>query len=224
MGFPIRTQGRTPDAKVPAKAGTRPSVSGDYDVVIVRAGGGSFWVKRPKEGGAYMLGDVRESPVPHGLDVYRAMSVALPFVPDGGVLNFPECVWSEGFVVREVAELADPEGALVKAKFEYANPKPTYDRADPSKNLLKLQGWIALDPARNWALRRYEFTREIANPPGGKNAAWPPSWEVRVVGSVRYKKVGSNVIPLESESAITQKMADGAFPTPWSRGNRQWDD
>ena len=137
-----------PDEELPGDTGRSgaavPAPPSDrYSELVMVRSEISFWVRRSKQGGPFMLGDVKTSGPPRALVVYKAMLVDLPYVPTGAQSEFPECVWSKEFAIRDVTTSSDSEGPLVKAAFEYIP-------ADKSKT--KMRGWIALDPSRNWAI------------------------------------------------------------------------
>jgi len=151
--------------------------------VVVDAVKQAFIVGNTSPGAPYFL-ERSDPPGSYSVDTdrYRRLILAAPYCP-GHLPEFPDCVSSPTFKVSEITQVSDSGERLLKASFEYSP-------SDRKKR--KLSGWLAVDPAMNWAVRKYEIL--IRNP------AKTPEL-TKFVGTASFTRNGETVVLVKSESS-----------------------
>jgi len=99
----------------------------------------------------------------------------------GRVFLLPEMIDWPGFRIIEVRRVNQAGASLVRVAFKC--------QPDAAKSLPELDGWLLLDPDRDWALREHEV-----------RLTWPasPDYHSLVTGKVRYADgAGSGPLPEE---------------------------
>ena len=154
--------------------------------VVVEGVKQAFIARRALPDGPYFL-ERSDPPGSYAVDTerYRRRVLVASYCP-GHLGEFPGCVSSPNFKVREVTQVSDSGERLLKASFEYSPP-------DQKKR--KLSGWLTVDPAMNWAVREYEI--QIRNP------AKTPELST-FVGTAGFTKDGETVVLATSDSMSTR--------------------
>ncbi len=160
----------------PAGSGTAVVRSGDRRFRLMRKGTYGSW---------YVETDLNSDDDWPALMRYRSWLIESPYNP-GCIPRFREYLDSSDFKIRQVSRSTEGGVELTKAVFEYA----PQDTKKP-----RLDGWLRVDPARNWAIHDYDFNVRLVSVRDGTKR----ETSIRNKGFVNYRENEHRLFPAEIE-------------------------
>jgi len=176
-----------------------------FDRTFVSDGKLRFWTRREGPDKPFFIEALDNSASAEQLlrsfTRYETLTTRLPLSMGGD--NFLEHVFSSDFKVESASLFVDDGDTLIKAAFKYV---PS-DKTQP-----KSSGWLAVDPSRNWVLRKYSYVLQYGRPNRPVTA--------KAKSSIQAKKVAEELI-LRINGSVSYKTEAGKTPTPskfeWSQ-------
>jgi len=157
-----------------------------FDRVIVQSGEDTFWVRRTKPDAPYYVERLSEAEKGRRVvpNEYKMDVMGAPYCPPGNsyflvLRKLPDCK------VQKVVPIQEGGKTLIRASYLYG------DEQYP-----KVEGWLCVDPSRNWVVRSYEFKIQTAFRTK-KNVRLENAY--RLSGSVVYADSNGTPVPSEIE-------------------------